>query len=788
MGLVKDGELNKERIKEHVRLSKTLNLSISPSGQFRVNSYEIPYSQQRWFFEEFGLHSNQSSESLFGHEVIRSDHYTVTIGNDEYSCQVVQKAGHDTPCVSYTKNGIPHCDSGPAYISEITKRFYKDGKLHNLDGPALVRKGSDSVYAIDGKIYDKANYILNHPRVKKRSGIDPNLTYLDDTAVLTAGSHTAILREAGPGYRAPENFLLSVLYKSSTSYEIEEYHAPNSKFNDLFRELKSYENFGIQTNGTEKVFIGIKDFGGVRIVFDKRTKKLHINRFFYETEFSLVPNVEKVEVLELFSESDLLKQRPRSTINLLKYNEELSDGQAHRLKELAKQYRREKIDQACGEIIKASKYGVPDDVIRSWDSKHADGIIDSEGISLAMPSDNFDIKKEFSNKFTNELDRFMNKSVPQAYDASAKVYGVSIPWEVYTAAKYNTADNSFYWTDSKGEYHSPDENLPAVIFPNGKMFFFQNGFLHRESGPAVQDIYDRKKDEWYLLDKQATRSEVENLYSSKFGKFYSIGYAPKIGANNVATSQVKYSELHPDEVESLKQIFRDNVEHLRKFETDIKKAAEKALLNKGIPVDRSPPVPKKKVKSAEEQSMGGIETKKKIRSAPDLSGTRTEQLVNGFKFGFKKGIVNNSSHILAEKVASLTPFEQNEWFERFLQVCFLLGAAEAMERMPEGMAEKMRMDEEFRLDAASMCRYISGENLGRDLVDIAANILPLIVEVIQNMTAEDLADLNQDFEEGREEDGTAQSFESETVESDDLFEGLSSEEKVKEKVYEEVMA
>ena len=240
----------------------------------------------------------------------------------------------------------------------------------------------------------------------------------------------------------------------------------------------------------------------------------------------------------------------------------------------------------------------------------------------------------------------------------------------------------------------------------------------------------------------------------------------------------QYEELSEADVESIKVIFRKHKASLEPFRNEIAAAAHTAAIDRGWVDDSQREAPKVARKVTKKEGIG-MEEQKIIRNAPDAEGSRTSQVYNGFKFGFKKGVVNNGSMAIAKKMASFSStFEDSEVMQRFVQVCILLGTAEMVDRMPESLAEKAHMSEEFRLDAASLCRYISGENLGRDAVDFAANILPLFKEVLSNISAEELTSFQEELEEDAEE------FE------ESLFSGVEEtvEETVKETVEETVNA
>jgi hypothetical protein len=40
--------------------------------------------------------------------------------------------------IYHPNNGLYHCEDGPAFFGEMTTRWYMNGKMHRLDGPAIV--------------------------------------------------------------------------------------------------------------------------------------------------------------------------------------------------------------------------------------------------------------------------------------------------------------------------------------------------------------------------------------------------------------------------------------------------------------------------------------------------------------------------------------------------------------------------------------------------------------------------------------------------------------------------
>lgn len=61
--------------------------------------------------------------------------------------------------IFYWKNGLQHCENGPAeYIFNKHKAWFINGKLHRLDGPAIEWSDGRVEYYINGKHYFKNEY------------------------------------------------------------------------------------------------------------------------------------------------------------------------------------------------------------------------------------------------------------------------------------------------------------------------------------------------------------------------------------------------------------------------------------------------------------------------------------------------------------------------------------------------------------------------------------------------------------------------------------------------------
>lgn len=698
----------------------------------------------------------------------------------------------------------------------------------SYDGVANPTNNNPLVLTIAPSGYVQAsddfyNYIENHPQALIKQLVHRDrvvtITKAEGCKVVTSGGHRFLLHKSQKNTAV--DFLLQAIYKKPPGFSVSSYEPPNDVYGRMYEKLQGLSDFIVKPIGPGKTCLsGLTNNKGVLVKYNKKDDTIEYVELEYQDNLAL--KGKEIFRAKVGVKSDKETDLSRKRINLIHNKKPIDNSFVVRnsffpdvKKEASKKRKREEVDKTVERIIK------------DWNEQQDSHIMDISGFELVSSPDT-SIKTEFAEIFNTDLDSFIDEAFNNIQNDCINIYGVNIPTDVFVTSKFDGSTNSFSWEDKNGKLDCPTPNLPAAISPEGKLFYFQNGFLHRESGPAVQSLYDKREDEWSLWGVKVSKEEFDHyvpnkkaiIFRNEKGKihrddgpalsyfdiengylvqdYYSNGimsYSVHQSLNSqiksnkrtnivATTPKIKYSELSDEDVNALKAIFRENIDHLRKYEADIRKAANKAMINKGIITEEeSSPLPKKRVARAvkrttsEENMTATLDERKKIRSAPDREGTRTNQVVNGFKFGFKKGIVNNGSNAFAKKVATLTPLEGNEWFERFLQVVFLIGAAEMIERMPDGMAEKARMSEEFRLNAASLCRYISGENLGRDAVDIAVNVLPLFKEVLMNVTAEEFADLAQDLDAQQE--------------ADDVFDETvfsHEEEEVKVEQFEEVTA
>ncbi len=128
------------------------------------------------------------------------------------------------------------------------------------------------------------------------------------------------------------------------------------------------------------------------------------------------------------------------------------------------------------------------------------------------------------------------------------------------------------------------------------------------------------------------------------------------------------------------------------------------------------------------------------------SDGRARQVSAGAKIGMQKAALRIGSQKLADKLVEAASPTENPMISRIAQVGILLSSAELAERLPDAAASKVGLSEDRRQAIGGMARYVAGEQLGRDLVEIIAWMGPQLFDKLQGLSAEDITELTHESE------------------------------------------
>jgi hypothetical protein len=255
---------------------------------------------------------------------------------------------------------------------------------------------------------------------------------------------------------------------------------------------------------------------------------------------------------------------------------------------------------------------------------------------------------------------------------------------------------------SKEEHSRYDSVTQSIVFKNS------DGNYHRVDGPAIID---------FLPQGEVTKYWFENGQmipgSPQTEK-------PKL-INLAGTEMPTYTDLN------VKQEQRQN-----KFEEALKRVA------------------RRQNEAKDRDNLGGeMETKttKHGEAAAATSDSRVRQVTAGAKLGLQKAALRVGSQKVAEKIVEVASPADNVVVQRIVQLALLLGTAELAERLPDGAASKVGFTEQRREGYGGLARYVAGETLGRDAVDIVSFVAPMLLDKLQGISAEEISELTSDAEE-----------------------------------------
>jgi hypothetical protein len=258
----------------------------------------------------------------------------------------------------------------------------------------------------------------------------------------------------------------------------------------------------------------------------------------------------------------------------------------------------------------------------------------------------------------------------------------------------NRAEHTRYDTDSK-----------SITFINSA------GLYHRHDGPAIIDFLPHGETLKYWFENG---SMVIGPSSSEIDAGQLINLA--------GTAMPTYTDL------KVKQEQRQN-----KFEEALKRVAKRsAEVKEGINL-RGAAMDTKTTKHGE--------------APATTSDSRMKQVTSGAKLGLQKAVLRVGSQKVAEKIVEAASPTDNVVVQRIVQLALLLGTAELAERLPDGAASKVGFTEERREGYGGLARYVAGETLGRDAVDIVSFVAPMLLDKLQGISAEEIAELTADAEE-----------------------------------------
>jgi hypothetical protein len=700
-------EFNKIGIRDSVAKIGT-HIEILANGKFAINGWTIPEEHRHWFFANFGK-TPISKRGLSQH------HYDIHIGFSKYTCRYNPK----TETQVFLKDGKMHAKNAPAKRTKDYMVFMENGELHRKDGPAIDTGGfKTDVYALNGKIVDYTNFVINSPLSKQtvlfgRKQSKINVSTLNDQKVIQIGNHKWFLekRPAALQIKSPgiSQAIIRSMYKDFPDYEMISYQAPDftfRKIQDLLNEIAKRGPFADLRTSTNLTTGKAKFTGSL--------KENGITNF--ELVLEPAENTARLTLTNEFGNEDILNAR-------------------------------------------------------------LDGIIEAGDDVTELDIDYGELDKILEDLYPTKT------KTPEVY----RLFGCEVSEKHYKTAQFSEETHSYFWQDDKQLLHSPDADHPALIYSDGNVEYYDHGYLHNEKGPAIFNVKNPGIKEFWIHGRELSLDEfIHYVAKEKAVVFTQKGLRHRTDGPAVIKFE-KIQEAHTSREEYWENGFKKpNPVYDNTIPVDLTENSTATT----ITIDPNQEPVWSNGTTTGNVSIGDgwtiiteevfpednvMATDKLERGQPDLSGSRVSQIWEGGVFGFKRGLVNTSTRLAAEKIVEMAPIEEHEEVAaKLVQIILLMLSAEAINYIPDTMAEKIKLDYETQQEAVSFLRTTCGENIGRDLLNLSASILPHVKDLLVNWSAEEITEFTTEVKKQ-----TAETTE-EAISFEDLINDQSQEEQVEE--------
>ena len=125
--------------------------------------------------------------------------------------------------------------------------------------------------------------------------------------------------------------------------------------------------------------------------------------------------------------------------------------------------------------------------------------------------------------------------------------------------------------------------------------------------------------------------------------------------------------------------------------------------------------------------------------------SRAKQFLTGGQSGLKKGAIKVASQKVSKTIVGSLPVG-GKVAERTVQMILLTAVAEMAERLPAGVSGRVGLTEDRRFALAELNRVLSGEILGRDMVDLVSDLTPTLVKALGDLGSISTEEIREDAE------------------------------------------
>lgn len=325
------------------------------------------------------------------------------------------------------------------------------------------------------------------------------------------------------------------------------------------------------------------------------------------------------------------------------------------------------------------------------------------------------------------------------------LHGCRLSKERFDAKRYDPNTGCFYWLNDIGEYHSDNIICPSIIYPSGEQRFHFNGLLHHDFLPAIYtpgknfDIY-----RCFIYGNEVSPSEHRAYDPQRREIVFRDSNFQCHRDDGPALIQFEKNSF------CVKKFFRHGKLHREDGPAVCYSDGSKEFWIDGKCQDQrdtdflAPTFDRVKITLLTDQKEGL--TTKGDNMSGETKESRMSQVGNGIKTGATKGAAKIVTEKVAGSIAEHIPLNEKMPMDKLVQFVLLVMSAELVERAPDGAASKVGLNQNRRYAFGEMTRSLGGEVLGRDATKLFAGVAPMLLDGIQNLTADDINEVTGSLE------------------------------------------
>lgn len=625
-----------------------------------------------------------------------------------------------------------HCTNGPARYNrkQGLAEYYVDGILHREEGPAIEAENK-RVFALEGNRLSLLEFIMQNPATAVTHGYRGHGEYTvyrwQDYAVVRGLDGTEALLRKTTDNPEPDNFLIHLVSERLDDYQVLYYNETGYLVEPIFNMMRSLGSWDYNTWQTFSEIKNQEDDSCTTLYYDIVDNELSFSSSLFTEDVNIKLDVGFERPFDdrafpnMFVKRDLNGRKHCAEGPAVLTPSGKKEYHLHGVRVTRASFERVKFEPETGAYYWTDEQGqlhnsawLPARIFPNGELHYYHHGLRHSDIfpAIEVPGPNFEMGTYFlyGNEVTpEEFNNYRAALKEIAFLENEKRHRLNGPARI-TFREDGTYVKEHY---VHGVLHNSEG--PARVSSDGGFEYIKDGVKHREDGPAYWSPKDNRLEFYVNGVKHNDRGPavIADTENGRTFEFWKSG--KKIG--------VTFSETSNGSLDILaKQGLKTMAIPKLKLKTD-------KLGNPSV-----------KEVSNEKGAKMSVKFVRPGAAPSDSNDSRKDQILSGTKLGLKKGAIRVTSDKAATALAGYLPMQDNAAMQRLVQLMLLLGSAELIERMPASVGEKIGLDQARRDSFGGLTRYVSGEILGKDAVQIVTTLAPTLLDALRQLSASDIAE------------------------------------------------